>query len=153
MKRIPIVLILSLLIICGFRTLAFPQDISIEKNPINMPEFALEIIIKGGILGYSVEVINTGPEEVKGNLTINISTDAMFVIFGENLSKELYIDLNPINGIETFKLQPLIGFGSASISISGFLKYGDVNYPIEEIASGYAFIIYILLDETIIKLP
>ena len=85
--------------------------------------------------------------------SINISTDTMFVIFGENLSKELYIDLNPINGIETFKLQPLIGFGSASISISGLLKYGDVDYPIEEIASGYAFIIYILLDETIINLP
>jgi len=153
MKRIPIVLILFLMLICGFRTYAIPQDLTFEKNPLNMPEFTLEIIIEGGILGYSATVINTGPEQVKANLTINISTDAMFVIFGETLSIEKYIDLNPITGIETFKLLPMIGFGSASISISGFLKYGNVNYPIEEIASGYAFVVYILCDETIIYLP
>ena len=153
MKRIPIVFILLLVILSGFRTYAVTQDYYIEKTPINMPEFALEIIIEGGILGYFITVLNTGPEKIEGNLTINISTDTMFVFFGETLKLETDIDLNPINGIEVFKLQPLIGFGSASISISGFLKNGNDLYPIDDITSGYAFVVYILCDETTINLP
>jgi len=153
MKKIPTVLILFLLILSGFETFALPQEGYIEKNPLNMPEFSLDIVIEGGFFGYTVTVLNTGPEQVKGNLSINITTDAMFVIFGDTLSKDVYIDLNPINGIENFNLKPLIGFGSASISITGLFKNGEMEYPINNLTSGYAFVIFILCDETTISLP
>jgi hypothetical protein len=141
------------LILCGFRAFAIPNNLDIEQNPLNMPGFAIEITIEGGFFGYSVSVMNTGPEQVKGNLTLNISTDAMFVLFGETLSKDIELDLNPINGVENFKLQPILGFGSASISISGLFRHCQIEYPINNETSGYAFLFFILCDETIINIP
>lgn len=153
MKKILTVLILLMFILIGFRTIAIPHEISFKNNPINMKVFGLKVIVEGGFLGYTVTIINTGAERVQGNFSIEILTDAMVVLFGGNMSKERYLDLNPLNGLDTFKLQPLIGFGSANINIKGFFKDSEEEYPFEEISNGYAFVIYLICDETSISIP
>jgi hypothetical protein len=152
MKKFLIVLILCTLILSGFRAFAIPNSRYIEKSPLNMQGFSLEIKIEGGLFGYSVTVTNDGAEEIKGNLSLNITTDSMFVILGETISKDIELDLNPINGIENFNLKPLIAFGSSTITISGSFKSGQMQYPINNITSGYAFVVFILCDETTIKI-
>jgi len=152
MKKFLTLLVLCTLILSGFRAISIPNSRYIEKYPLNMPVFSLDIKIEGGFFGYYVTVSNTGAEEIKGNLSLNISTDTMFVIIGETLSKNIELDLNPINGIESFNLKPLIAFGSSTITISGVFNNGQMQYPINNITSGYAFVIYILCDETTIKI-
>ncbi len=153
MKKILTAIVLCIFILSGFRAIAIPHEKLIENKPLNIQGFQLEIIIEGGFLGYTVTVINTGAEQVRGNLTIEITTDTMVVLFGATLSEESFLDLNPINGIDTFKLQPLIGFGSASIIISGVFQNEIEEYPFETISNGYAFLIYILCDKTSIFIP
>jgi hypothetical protein len=152
MKKILIVIVLCTLILGGFRSFAAPNSRYIENYPLNMKGFSLEVKIEGGFLGYSVTATNTGAEEIKGNLSLNITTEAMFVIFGETLSKKIELDLNPITGIENFNLKPLIAFGSSTITISGVFNSGQMQYPINNITNGYAFIVFILCDEATIKI-
>jgi len=152
MKKVLLVIVLCTLILGGFRSFAIPNNSYIEKGPLNMQGFALEIKIEGGFFGYSVTVTNTGAEVIKGNLSLNITTETMLVIFGETLSKEIELDLNPISGMENFNLKPLIAFGSSTITISGVFNNGQMQYPINNITSGYAFVVFILCDETTIKI-
>ena len=153
MKKILTVLILLMFVLIGFRTIAIPNEKSLESNSLNMKVFGLEIIVEGGFLGYTVTIINKGAEQVQGNFSIEIFTDAMVVLFGANMSKEIYLDLNPLNGLKTFKLQPLIGFGSTTITISGVFVDSKDEYPFEAISNGYSFVIYLICDETLISIP
>lgn len=153
MKKFLIVLLLCILILSGFRAFAIPHDKQIENEPLNMQQYKLEITIKGGFLGYTILVRNTGIDRVCGNLSIEILTDAMVVIFGENLTGEYKIELDPLSKIEKINLRPLIGFGSASMSISGVFADKDGEYTFEKISDGYAFVILIVCDETEILIP
>lgn len=153
MKKFLTVLVIGFIILISFRSLALPQEILIEDNLIEMEEINLEINIEGGFLGYTVTLINTGPDQIKGNFSIELSTDAMVVFFGDTLSHESYINLNPLIGVDIFKIQPVIGFGSATISVNGSLKTEVDEYPFETSFSGYAFVIYVLSDIETIEVP
>jgi hypothetical protein len=153
LKKFQVVLVLSFLIIIGFRSIAVPQESLIENQPIDMEDIKLEINIEGGFLGFTVTVINTGPVQIKGNFSIEISTDAMFILFGDTVSHEEYLNLNPLTGIDIFKLKPVIGFGSATIFVTGLLKTEVDEYLFYTTISGYAFIIYVLCDKATIEIP
>jgi len=153
MRKILTVIVIITIILGGYNTIAIPNDKIIENISLNLQDFALEIVIEGGFLGYSVTIINNGMEQVEGNFTIEILTDSMVVLFGANLSADVPINLNPLNNIESFKLQPLIAFGSTTISVSGIFQTEGGEYPFTTIASGYAFVIYFICEKTSIYLP
>ena len=153
MEKFQTVLVLSILILIGFRSLAAPQEIQTKDYLTDMEDIRLEINIEGGFLGYSVTVINTGPDQIKGNFSIEISTEAMVVFFGDTLFHESYINLNPLTGIEIIKLNPVIGFGSATISVTGLLKTEVDEYLFYTTFSGFVFFIYVLSDTETIEIP
>jgi len=150
--------ILSMLIICiiflnSFLVVAIPTNNKIKNNPLNSQEFQLKIVIESGFLGYSVKISNTGLETIKGNLTIQIITDAMVVLFGENLTKMIYLDMNPLYKMVNLTLRPLIGFGSATMDISCVLETESETFRVDTIANGYAFVLFVICDETTIFFP
>jgi hypothetical protein len=153
MKKFLTVIVLCILFLSCFRAFAIPQEKHYEKYNSGMPEFSLEIKIEGGLFGYTCTILNAGSEQIIGNLTIEIRTVAMFAIVGEILSHVIELDLNPITGVETFSMKPFIGFGSATISFSGMFDNEHNQYPIDMETSGYAFVIFIICDETTINLP
>lgn len=153
MKKFLIVIVLCILISSGIRAFAIPHNKQIENEALNMQQYKLEIIIKGGFLGYTISIRNTGIDKVYGNLSIEILTYAMVVIFGENLTGEYKIELDPLSNIQKINLRPLIGFGSASMSISGVFASKDGDYPFEKISNGYAFVILVVCDEIEILIP
>ena len=67
-------------------------------------------------------------------------------------TEKVPIDLIPSNKTGDLLL-PLIGFGSATISISVLLEVDGFQYPYETAIGGFGFIIYILTEEAIINLP
>ena len=147
MKKILTVLIIGIFILVGFRAIAIPQEKLTENKPLNLTPLQLEIVIEGGFLGYKITIINSGTERVIGNLTIEIITEAMVVVFGANLTGESSFNIDPLKGTYIYKLQPLIGFGSATSYISGVIQIDDLEYPLETLTNGYAFIILLILDE------
>jgi len=153
MKKLLSGIIICILIVSAFRVTAVYNNNQIKNIPLNMQEYKLEIIIEGGFLGYTISVINTGTTRASGNLSIEILMDAMFVLFGANLTEEFQIELDPLSKIEKLKLRPLIGFGSASISISGVFLSEENKYPFEINTNGFAFIILVICDETTILIP
>ena len=147
MKKILTLLIIGILVLMGFRAIAKPYEKLTENNPLNLNPLQLEIVIEGGFLGYIITIINSGTERIKGNLTIEIITEAMVVLYGATLSNESSFNIDPLKGTYNFKLQPLIGFGSATCYISGVIQIDDEEYPFETVTNGYAFIIFLVLDE------
>ena len=71
----------------------------------------------------------------------------MVGVFGANLTNESSFNIDPLKGTFNFKLQPLIGFGSATCYITGVIQIDDIEYPFETVTNGYAFIILLILDE------
>ncbi|UCF50611.1 MAG: hypothetical protein JSU91_03780 [Thermoplasmatales archaeon] len=147
MKKILTLLIIGILILIGFRAIAIPHEKLTENKPLNLNPLQLEIVIEGGFLGYIISIINSGTERITGNITIEIITEAMVVVFGANLSNESSFNIDPLKGTFNFKLQPLIGFGSATCYISGVVQIDDIEYPFETVTNGYAFIIFLICDE------
>lgn len=147
MKKILTLLIIGIIFLIGFRAIAIPNEKLTENKPLNLNNVQLEIVIEGGFLGYIITIINSGTERITGNLTIEIITEAMVVVFGATLSNESSFNIDPLKGTFNFKLQPLIGFGSATSYISGVIQIDDIEYPFETVTNGYAFIIFLILDE------
>ena len=153
MNKILTVLVLCILISGLFRVAAISNNNQIENKSLNMRQYELEIIIEGGFLGYTISVMNIGTTRASGNLSVEILMNAMVVLFGANLTGEFQIDLDPLSSIEKFNLRTLIGFGSASISISGVFVNEENKYPFETNTNGYAFLIFVVCDETTILIP
>jgi len=76
------------LLLGGFGAVALPIEKHIVETPIDIDDWLLEIKILGGFLGYEVTVENLGSEQVYGDLSIELTTDAEFIFLG----KELYLN-------------------------------------------------------------
>jgi hypothetical protein len=128
MKKIFLLLVVSILILSGLGAVALSNEEQIVNEPLIHWRGAQ--IIAPGLLGYTVIIKNIGEESVTGSYNINIITDAEFMILGQNL--ELNIDeitFTP-NEIISFNIGPVLGFGPSSISVNGvFLEYNQVECP------------------------
>jgi hypothetical protein len=151
-KKILSILTIILFILGGFEAFADSINIEIENKPLNLQYFELEIRLNGGFFGYTVSITNIGTEPINGNLTMEINTAAQIVIIGRDHNRKVPIDLVPGNKTGDLLL-PLIGFGTATISISCLLEVNGFQYPNEATIGGFGFIIYILTEEAIINLP
>ncbi len=157
MKNILPLLVVSILVLSGLGAVAIPNEEQIENKPLITEDWALEIKVKGGLLGYQVTVENVGNETVNGNLTINITTDAWIMLLGRNLEFPLcpsHLDLSP-GEKEPYNPGPVIGFGPATITIDGEFTFEEPadSYPFETNGSGFIFLIYTTCDATQITLP
>jgi hypothetical protein len=153
MKKTLIIVVICVLILSGFGAVALPNENQIEHNPLDTQDFDLEIVVKGGLFGYTVAVTLGGTEPESGNLTINITTDASIMILGKRF--ELIVppeDIEPGETVE-YKLRPVFGFGPATITITGaFYPPGDV-YPFETEVNGFIVLFFVRCGATPIILP
>ena len=149
MKKIYPFLIIGILVLSSIGAVAIQE----EKEPLNMQDWQLVIDIKGGFFGYTVRITNEGGEPVSGDLTINITTDAGFMLLGKELSEtpDVIEALSPDEYVE-FKMSPVIGFGPAIINIDGVFETPDV-YPFETEANGFVLLFFVRCGATPIVLP
>jgi len=157
MKNILTLLVVSILLLSGLGVVAIPNEEQIENKPLITEDWALEIKVKGGLLGYQVTVENVGNGTVKGNLTMNITTDAWIMLRGRNLEFPLcplHLDLSP-GEKETYNPGPVIGFGSSTITINGKFTFEETENPylFETNGSGFVFLIFNNCDAIPISLP
>ena len=134
MKIILQILIVSILLICGIGVSAISNEENIENKPLFTRDWGLEIKVKGGLLGYQLTVENVGNETVNGSLTMDINTDAWIMFLGRNLEFPLcshHLDLSP-GEKEPYNPGPIIGLGTATITIDGEFKF-------EKSADSYQF--------------
>jgi len=154
MKKILTLLVISILVLGGIGAVAIPSNKQMVNNNINMQEFELEISIQGGLFGYIINVNNLGTEPVIGNLSIDISTGAMVMLIGGNLSKEFAVSIDPGSAEGEFKVLPLIGFGDATMSMSGVFRTQNGDYSFGSTNErGYIFLIYVVFSELIFHFP
>jgi len=120
-------------------------------DQIASPE--LEIVVKGGLLGYTYTITNVGEEWITGNFTINIFTDAAFMFLGRELSgsPDCCEKLPPGESVE-FRIGPVLGFGPAVINIEGIFETPDV-YPFETEANGFVLLFFLSCDAIPINIP
>ena len=157
MKNILTLLVVSILLLSGLRAVAIPNEEQIENKHLIIEDWALEIIVKGGLLGYQVTVENVGYETVKGNLTMNITTNAWMMLRGRNLEFPLcplHLDLSP-GEKETYNPGPVIGFGPSTITIDGKFTYEETSnqYPFVANGNGFVFLFFDTCDVNPINLP
>jgi len=155
MKKILPLLVVSILILSGLGAVAIPSYKIIENKTSNMQDFELEIVIEGGLFGYLINVINKGTEPVSGNLSIEISTTAMITLIGRNLSKEYELGkIDPGSAKAELKLRYFLGFGDATMSISGVFRTDQEEYPFGSTNErGYIFLIYVVFGDVVFNFP
>jgi hypothetical protein len=157
MKNILPLLVVSILVLCGLGAVAIANSEQIVKKTLNTEDWALEIKVKGGILGYQLTVENVGNKTVIGNLTMNITTDAFIMLLGRNLRFPLCsYQMNLLPGEkESFNPGPIIGLGPATISVSGEFKLEDTTftYPFETKGSGFVLLFFNNYESNTITLP
>jgi len=152
MKKLLPILVVSILVLGGLGAVAIPNRGQIENKPLNTGDWALEITVKGGLLGYTVNVSNVGNESVTGNLSMAITTDTWITIIGNKLY--CVLENPPIVDNYSFKMSPLIAFGPAKINISvNFTEIATGN-PIEgwDLTKGFVLLFYVLCDEIVIPI-
>ena len=127
MKQLLPLLVVSILVLGGFGTVAIPIEKPTEAQPLNIQYPPIEINVRGGLLGYIVTVRNVGNETVNGILNMTITTDATFMIMGDVLSHDSFeLDLETGENLK-FKWGPVLGFGPARINVEArlTLESGD----------------------------
>ncbi len=140
MKKLIPLLVVGILVLSGLGAVAVP-----EKESLNKQEWAFKIEAEGGFLGYEVTVTNVGNETINGSLNISITTDAWFMLLGEQVvpTHPFEWDLVP-DASETRYLRPVIGFGPATINISGVFTHEiGGEYPFVEETGGIIWLIYV----------
>ena len=155
MNKILSLLITSILVLGSLGAVAIPGDEIIENKTSDMQDFELEIVIKGGLFGYLIDVINTGTEPVSGNLSIEISTTSMVTLIGRNLSGDFELGkIDPGSAKAELKLRFYIGFGDSAMSISGVFKTEHEEYPFGSTNErGYVFLIYVVFRDVVFHFP
>jgi hypothetical protein len=157
MKKILPLLVITIFVPSGLGAVAIPSEKRIENKPAIAQTWALEITIKGGILGYQLIIENVGNEPVNGSLTMNITTDAWIMVRGGNLKFPLcpsHLDLSP-GEKEIYNPGPVIGFGPATITIVGEFAFDKPADPFQFETNGKGFIVlmYTLCNAIPITLP
>ena len=155
MKKIYPFLIIGILVLSSIGAVAETDGKQMEKEPMNIQDWQLIIDIKGGFFGYTVRVTNEGGEPVSGNLTINITTDAGFMLLGRELSETPdVIEALPPDEYVEFKMGPVLGFGFADITITGVFTPIDDPYPFEmEATNGFVLLFFVRCGLTPITIP
>ena len=148
MKRILPLLVISILVLSGLGAVAVPEE---DTTPETLLQPELEIMIRGGLLGYTIKVKNVGNEAIKGTLNMTITTNATIMILGDEL---------PYNGFELdintsthyiFKWGPVIGFGPATINVEGVFSPGGWGFQGE--ISVFVLLFYVLCSKTTFNIP
>jgi hypothetical protein len=151
MKKILILLAASIIVLSGL----IAGAVSINQEALHTQDWAIEIDVEGGLFGYTCTIRNVGEESVIGNLTMNIITDARFMLLGRELSESpIQIELAPGEFYES-KTYPVLGFGSAFIGIEGGFILDETPdvYPFETEANGFILLFFIRCDATPIVIP
>jgi hypothetical protein len=157
MKKILAIAFLGFFILSGLGAVAIPNEEKIENKTRFTEDRALEIKVKGGILGYQVTVENVGNGTVKGNLTMNITTNAWIILRGQNLQFPLcplHLDLST-GEKEIYNPGPVIGFGPTTITIDGKFTFEETEnpYQFKTNGTGFIFLIFNTCDTNLISLP
>ena len=153
MKKIIPFLIIGILVLSSIGVVAVLEEKNIENKPLNKEEIELEIEIEGGLLGYGITITNMGQELITVKATLNIVTDARFMILGGNILFETcpengYLGIEG-GGYETFNTKPVFGFGQATILISGTVTVESIppgNYEISGETTGFVFLFFVRCD-------
>jgi hypothetical protein len=142
MKKLLPLLVISILVLGGFGAVAIPNEKQIQDKQLRIDHESLEIKVKGILFGYKVTVTNVGNESVSGNFSMNITTDALIMLRGEELEQTVpFIGLGP-NDSKEFWMGPVIGFGRALISALAILdNLIPIKYSKE--ANGFVLLIYV----------
>ncbi len=96
-----------------------------EAQPLNIQDSLIEIEVKGGFLGYKINITVLYPL-YNSTLELTITTKATFMILGEEVGwLKDYPDF-----LNCKKMGPVIGFGPARINIEARLRLenGDEYY-------------------------
>lgn len=148
MKRILPLLIVGILVLGGLGAVAVPDE-DTTSEILLQPK--LEIMIKGGLLGYTVNVKNVGNETIKGTLNMTITTNATIMILGDELSYDSFgYDMDAGEYVK-FKWGPVIGFGPATINVEGIFSPGGWGFEAE--ANGIILLFYVLCSKTTFNIP
>ncbi|EMR75360.1 hypothetical protein MBGDF03_00849 [Thermoplasmatales archaeon SCGC AB-540-F20] len=150
MKRIIPIVVVSILVLGGLGAVALPEPEE-DIEPLNTEDWKLVIDIKGGFLGYTVTVENVGNETVTGNFSTKIITDMMVGMFGYEY--DTFID--PIKFVPNepikYRVNPVIGFGPATIKVSGVFSPGGWGFDAE--ANGFVLLFYVIASFDPITIP
>lgn len=154
MKKILPLLLVSILVISCLGAVAVQEEKHIVNKPLNTQDWKLEIKVTGVTLGYTVIVTNVGNKTVNGTVNITITTDAWFMFLGGSsgmVTPPWKISLG--QGTE-FKLKPVIGFGLATINVSGvFTHETDGEYPFQKETKGFVLLFYVIVGLELILIP
>lgn len=152
MKKTLPLLVVFVLVLSGFGTSIASEDNHIKNKPRNIKDLGLEIVVKGGLFGYTITVKNMGTEQVDGTFIIQIMTDASIMFIGKSPEDGWYYSASPDES-KVFKLKPVIGFGPAAITIEALFMISDdeIYYNTAE-TTGYVIIFFIRCNDTSIIL-
>jgi len=150
MKKLLPILIISILILSGIGISAAPVDR--EVKPRNIQDWNLEIVVKGGLGGYTATVTNTGTEIIAGNLTIQVHTEPWIIIIGKDLETINDIELNPEDTLK-YSLKSVFGFGKGHINVDAVFITETDTYIKSEVTDGFVFFIYCKCPATTVNVP
>ena len=156
MRKIVPLFIVGVFLLSGIQAVAISDEKVLEENLLATENIGLEIIFKGGLIGYHLTVENIGTEPIYGNLTMNITTTAWIILKGQTIQYPLcphHLDLIP-GEKEPYNPGPVIGFGPATITIKGTFTTDISPDPLlfEKTSNGFIFLLYTIYETTTITL-
>lgn len=153
MKKILPIVVVSIFVLIGLRAVALPNENTTEINTLNTQEWEISVMIKGGLLGYTIAFTGSNPPIPNGTLSVDITTDATFMLLGKELSKDFDLKWNP-GDVDDIYMRPVLGFGPATLSIdlTYELTTGEL-YTASGDGTGFVLLFLVNCDATPINLP
>ena len=122
MKELLPLLLVSILVFGGLGAIANPVEKANETQPLNTQVPLIGIEVKGGFLGYKINITVLNPL-YNSTLELTITTKALFMILGEELGwLKDYPDF-----LNVKKMGPVFGFGPARINLEARLRLENGN--------------------------
>ena len=122
MKKLLPLLVVSIFVFGGLGAIATPVEKPTETQPLNIQPPLITIEVKGGFLGYKINITVPYPL-YNSTLELTITTKAIFMILGEELGwLKDYPDYRNIK-----KMGPVFGFGPARINLKSILRLENGN--------------------------
>jgi len=158
MKKILPLLAISILVLSGLGAMALKDGIYTTPKQLSKI-YENEIIVEGGLSGYTVTLSNARDHLLIGNISINVSTNSWFMIAGKELRMgPEQFNITPGESL-VFKLRPVIGFGPAKIQISGRVDMDCCppthiyTYNFDSVADGFVLLFFVTCKTIPINLP